>query len=257
MGLLGGIKKLLNVPLSAVGMELVRKGSWIPYDSVRFPTDMERLQHAASIGFSPKVIFDGGGFDGKWCLQVSKIFPDAEFVMFEPNPTMKARIIDRTAPIKSKVKLVQKALSDKAGKAQFNVWDDSKSDAGASLLEHVKGSAATTFEVDLVRIDDVAEDTGKWPDLIKVDLQGAEAPALRGATKALQKAEMVIAEFGVLDAYIERTRPTELLGLLESHGFRLYDIVDVHYRPFDGALTGGDLFFVKDTSPLKSHKGYQ
>jgi FkbM family methyltransferase len=237
-------------------MELVRRGSWIPYDAVRFPSDIERISHASSIGFSPKVIYDGGGFDGKWCMKVASIFPDAEFVMFEPNPNMKARIIDNTAPIKTRVHLVQKALADKAGTAHFNIWKDADNDASASLLGHVQGDASTQLEVELTTIDAVAEETGKWPDLIKLDLQGAEGPALEGARKALEKAEMVIAEFGVLDAYKERTRCTQLLSILERSGFQLYDIVDLHYRPYDGALTGGDFFFVKKTSKLKAYAGY-
>jgi len=36
----------------------------------------------------------------------------------------------------------------------------------------------------------------------------------------------------------------------------LYDIIDLIYRPYDNALTGGDFFFVKNDSNLKSHKGY-
>lgn len=251
------LKRIFNIPLSILGMEVIRKGSWKPYNSVRFPTDMERMQHAADLGFKPKVIYDGGGFDGKWCAQAASIFQDAEFVMFEPNPTMKARIIDRVAPIKTRVQLIQKALGESPGTAKFNIWSDGKVDAGASLLNHVKGDASTQLEVEVVSIDSVAEETGKWPDLIKIDLQGAEAPALRGAAKALDRAEMVIAEFGCLEeAYEGRTTPAELISMMDKSGYKLYDLVDIHYRPHDGALTGGDLFFVKRSSALNAHKGY-
>jgi hypothetical protein len=41
-----------------------------------------------------------------------------------------------------------------------------------------------------------------------------------------------------------------------ANDYCLYDIIDLIYRPYDNALTGGDFFFVKNNSPLKSHKGY-
>ena len=36
----------------------------------------------------------------------------------------------------------------------------------------------------------------------------------------------------------------------------LYDIIDLIYRPYDNALTGGDFIFVKNSSQLKEYKGY-
>jgi hypothetical protein len=59
-----------------------------------------------------------------------------------------------------------------------------------------------------------------------------------------------------LEAYVDRTSPRDLFALMYDHGYRLYDIFDLHYRPFDDALTGGDLFFAHHTSRLRAHKGW-
>jgi len=88
-------------------------------------------------------------------------------------------------------------------------------------------------------------------------LQGAEFLALKGATGVLESAEMVITEFGCLEAYIGRATSRDLLDIMFDNDYCLYDIVDCHYRPYDGALTGGDFFFVKNWSVLRKHKGWQ
>ena len=37
----------------------------------------------------------------------------------------------------------------------------------------------------------------------------------------------------------------------------LYDIVDLRYRAYDSALTGGDYFFVHKISSLLTYMGYE
>ena len=124
------------------------------------------------------------------------------------------------------------------------------------MLDHVQGEATRSVPVDVKRIDDIAEQTGLKPDLLKLDLQGAELPALKGAVQVLESCEFCVIEFGCLEAYKKRTTPAELLSFMDEQGFILYDIVDVKYRPFDGAMMGGDFFFVKRDSQLKAHRDY-
>ena len=98
---------------------------------------------------------------------------------------------------------------------------------------------------------------GLVPDLVKLDLQGGELAALDGSTNALKTAELMLIEFGCLDAYIDRTTPRDLLDIMFENDYCLYDIVDCHYRPYDGALTGGDFIFVKNSSALRAYKGWE
>ena len=42
-----------------------------------------------------------------------------------------------------------------------------------------------------------------------------------------------------------------------DNDYCLYDLVDCHYRPYDGALTGGDFIFVKNSSALRAYKGWE
>ena len=226
------------------------------------PTCEARLAHVASLGFKPDVVFDCGAFIGRWAQEVHDIFPDARLVLIEPNSELYPRIAEHTATFSEQTSLVEAAVGEKPDTMQLNIWENPKHGnettalAASSLLGHVQGEATRRLAVAVRTIDDISNEHGLLPDLIKLDLQGAELPALRGATSALAHCELCIIEFGCLDAYTERTTTAELIAFMQEHDFVLYDIVDVRYRPYDRAMAGGDFFFVKQASSLKSHKDY-
>lgn len=64
-------------------------------------------------------------------------------------------------------------------------------------------------------------------------------------------------EFGCWGAYIDRATPHDFLEIMYDNDYCLYDIVEYIYRPYDGALTGGDFIFVKNSSIVRSYKGWK
>jgi FkbM family methyltransferase len=228
----------------------------------KLPDCEQRLAHAKSLGFNPSVIFDGGAFTGRWAQETHHLFPSAHLVLIEPNSEVYSKIDESVREFLSQTTLIKAAVGEVQGRMNLNIWDNPRHKskttalAASSLLEHVQGSPTRSTPVEVKRIDDIAEETGIWPDLLKLDLQGAELPALKGAVRALESCELCIVEFGCLEAYKDRTSPAELLSFMDGHGYALYDIVDIRYRPYDNALTGGDFFFVKRDSPLKAHKDF-
>ena len=249
--------RLINFPLGLAGLEMRAKTAVPSRRKPGMPGCTERLRHAAGIGFKPGVIFDAGAFKGTWTIETAAIFPRAQFVVFEPNPSLQTVLKTNLAAIQPPPIFVEAALGQTQGSAQFNIWGDPDSAVGASLLGHVQGQAENAVMVKVETLDAVSARLNLRPGLVKLDLQGAELLALRGGRSVLSDAEIVVVEFGCLDAYSGRATPRELLDLLYEHDFTLYDIVDLHYRPYDGALTGGDFFFVKNSSPLRSYKDWK
>jgi FkbM family methyltransferase len=245
------LKKIINTPLNAIGFELVRKAS-----GAGMATWIERLKLAKKLGFSPRVIVDGGAYTGGWSQDVSRLFTGAQIITVEPNPHVQDDIRRNISNIQPKPIVLNVALGGSKEKASLNIWRDETTDTGASLLTHVQGSANKAIEVDVDTLDNIAQQTGLMPDFVKLDLQGAELPALEGASRVLEHAELMMIEFGCLEAYEGRTTPRDLIDLMYENNYCLYDIVDCHYRPYDGALTGGDFLFVKNSSALRKHKGW-
>ena len=250
------LKKIVKAPFHLAGLDVIRKESVKAKIKCSMPSWEERMTHANRLGFSPKTIFDCGAFQGEWTRSASRIFPGSQIVAIEPNPFLQETLRHRISGVQPSPILFKAALGESPGKSTLNIWGEKSSDAGASLYEHVSGNAAVRVEVQIDTLDNIAEKTGLLPDLIKLDLQGGELAALKGGGKTLRHAEFAMIEFGCLDAYIDRTTPCDLAKIMYENDFCLYDIVDCHYRPYDNALTGGDFFFVKNSSILRSHKGW-
>jgi hypothetical protein len=87
--------------------------------------------------------------------------------------------------------------------------------------------------------------------LLKLDLEGHEIAALRGAERLLDAVEVVIAEFQLYELG-GNGLPVfgDLLRFLEERGYALFDVACLSGRPRDRRLRMGDAVFVRSGTPL-------
>ena len=219
---------------------------------------LERLTNMKSIGFDPKVVVDGGASIGHWSYEVRKIFTKTQILAVEPNAECSI-IGDGFFNLfkNSLVLSIIKSLGSENKVGFLNIWDNPETKmSGSSIREHVQGDPKKKLEINVRKLDDILDSHKIRADVIKLDLQGYELEALKGSENSLKYCELAIIEFGCLQAYIDRTTPKDLLNFMYERDFLLYDIVDLIYRPYDNALTGGDFFFIKNSSNLKKYKGF-
>ena len=239
----------INAPFGLFGVQLVRS-------RMAEAEFSRRIRALARAGFSPSVIVDGGAFSGNWSLDVHRVFPRAQLVVIEPNPEMMTVCERKLGTHHPRPCFERCALGPAPGRATLKLWSGSAGSA-ASLLEHVSGPPSRAVDVEVRTMDGILESLGLRPDLVKLDLQGFELPALQGAQRALASAEAVIVEISCLGAYVDRSSARSIFDFMYDHGFELHDIADLGYRPMDGALAGADLTFVRSTSPLRAKSGYR
>ena len=173
----------------------------------------------------PRVLYDLGGNRGQWTLLAKSIFPDAEVHAFEPLPEHCTDYSARTRALSS-VHLHAVALGEAAASLELDVTTFSDS---ASLLTPTATMAETydvrpgrKVRVPVVRLDDfVAAQKLSPPDLLKLDLQGYELHALRGAPDCLRHARAVVLELSFQEYYSGQPKPGALIAHLEQAGFRL------------------------------------
>ena len=170
------------------------------------------------------VVFDVGANIGSYALQVLEhLHQRVELHAFEPSAAAFARLSQNLAGA-SNVHLVRAGIGAAAG--------------GGTLFSSVPGSVlASTFvnpfdkdavgeSITLVSIDDYcAEHRIDRIDLLKLDLEGGELDALRGASKLLERGaiDLIQFEFGQ-PSMGARTYFMDLFQLLAPH-FELYRVL--------------------------------
>jgi FkbM family methyltransferase len=133
--------------------------------------------------------FDIGSNVGIYTLLFSKwAGPDAKIVAFEPNPTTYRALEThvRLNELGNRVTAVNAAVSDVPGMMKmFCSGFDGRSRLG-SANEDVAATAVET-DVKLVTVDQIADELGLTPDVMKIDVEGFELQVLRGAVRSLER----------------------------------------------------------------------
>lgn len=176
-----------------------------------------RIYDQLTIQIARRALSDGGNsidvgaHCGTILKSLVKLSPTGLHWAFEPIPNL-AKQLQRRFP---SVTVEQCALSDYIGSADFHFLPGAA--AYSSLLtrpEVEAGHAVHQLRVDVRRLDDVIPDEVPIA-FIKVDVEGAEAGVLRGATRILQRHQPVV----VFEC--APTKLIECIPILETAGLRV------------------------------------
>ena len=212
------------------------------------------LANAKRIGFRPGTIIDCGfayGTDGLF-----GVFEDAVHILIDP--------------VKEAEPAMQRFCEEHPGSIYFNV---AVSDAeGSAQMVTRKGVTGSSFhtkyakredqmrEVPVATLDSLlaGRDLPK-PYILKLDIEGHELHALRGAQETLQHTEMVIMEIGTWAEDHRRGRPSmmDLFRYMEDIGYVFYEFVEPGFRPIDGALYMFDAVFVRTDSVVRRERRHK
>jgi FkbM family methyltransferase len=135
------------------------------------------------------IVIDAGANIGQYTLLAAKaVLPNGQVHAFEPVPANWARLTAHVA---------ENGLAEGVRSNRLALWDTpkaltfylSREDEIGNVTNYsagTSGNAAAFVEADAVRLDDyVAEQGLPRVDLIKMDIEGAEWPALQGAQVTL------------------------------------------------------------------------
>ncbi|MEO0997168.1 MAG: FkbM family methyltransferase [Pseudomonadota bacterium] len=186
------------------------------------------------------VLIDIGANIGWYSLILDRLAKrhGADVISFEPDP-VNFELLQHNLALNGArhTDAVPLALSDAAGTATLHLFSDSNR-GRHSILPINSGE---TVDIPTARLDDYwrERDFGdRVPRLIKVDIEGYELIALRGAAEVLRRCPLLILEYS--PGYMRRggLEPTELLDLVAGHGF-------TPFRFADGGLAPADLAGLK------------
>ena len=201
------------------------------------------LRRLRSLGFSPATIYDIGAYRGGWTRLAREVFPAAQFVLFEANADHGPDLAQ------SGHRHLIVALGAEDGGAKPFYVPRQGDVTGASLyVENTAHYAAPNLEVrevETARLDTVAaRDRLPPPDLVKIDVQGAELDVMAGATQALRGASALIVELSLIDYNKRAPLIADVFAGVDRYGFKCADLCEVH-RTGKGFVLQLDLLFVR------------
>ncbi len=203
---------------------------------------LARLKH---IGYEPQVIYDVGAHRGGWTQEASQLFPRADYFLFEANA-------DHSNDLKATGRnyFISALGAEDLPLRPFYLPKEGIS-TGASFFRentpYYEQENLLTRSIPMIRMDTLVQQNGlPLPDLIKLDIQGAELDALAGATNCLTNCGALITEASLVT--YNKTAPlfADVISWITGRGFFCVDICEIHRWKHD-CIFQIDLLFVRDT----------
>ncbi len=202
---------------TVVSQELIVSGKWEEYETELFKKHIK----------PGDTVVDIGAHIGYYTLIAARLVGNnGKVYAFEPDPK-NFQILEKNVAQNGyhNVVLVNKAVADKSGNAQLFLNSENSGDHRIFESDHGRKSIAITTTT----LDDFFKNQDKKVDLIKMDIQGAEARAFQGSTRTLAKNKhmTLITEFYPQALQLSGKNAEEYLALLQENDFRLSDIDEV------------------------------
>jgi FkbM family methyltransferase len=158
---------------------------------------------------------DIGAHKGHILRELLKVADAGENFAFEPIPDLYKSLQSKYG---KKVKVYDTALSDHKGEKTFTLFTDRPAFSGFNKRATGEAYATETLIVKVDRLDNII-DPSIAIDLIKIDVEGAEMEALKGAEKILKTYKpIVLFEFGIGGTDVYETTPEMMFDYLASCG---------------------------------------
>ena len=187
------------------------------------PAEYEAFRAAAAPG---GVALDVGANVGAYALLFGRwVRPGGRVYAFEPAPDAYAgltRHVELNA-LADVVTPVRAAVSDRSGSAELLADGVAGTNRLASGAEPSGSASSSASRVETVSIDDFCAREGVVPTLIKIDVEGAELDALRGARETIRRGGGGLALFVEMHPTLWRSMgiaKEEVMAELDAQGLR-------------------------------------
>ena len=135
-----------------------------------------------------KTVVDGGGFDGFTSVIFSEEFKNCEKIfMFEPcYDSFKTDLIDTVVKNDKKIEIINKGLWSEDTTLEFR--EETQATLGSAIVEAKPGVTRPhkIIKIETTSIDSFAKERNVKIDFIKLDVENAEMPVLRGAENVIK-----------------------------------------------------------------------
>lgn len=201
-------------------------------------------------GFHPKVIVDGGANQGEWSTTVRMVYPDAAVYMIEGSQFHKEKLL-------STGNWFAIALLDKE-EHEVQFFEGKGTGTGNSVFKEntVHFENISPHKKMTSTLDNLFANIPKV-DFLKLDIQGSELNALRGAKRLLPSVDIVLLELALIKYNKGAPTALDVMCFMKENGFELFDIIGMQRSPKMGVAIGFDGFFVNKKSDIYKKFSYE
>ena len=181
-------------------------------------------------------VIDGGANWGYYtCVAASLVGCRGRVLAIEPTPSAADALwVNVAASGYENVTLIREALGDSEGCVTLHVAINDPVGGKTSIAAHDGEQWRDNIQCKTATIDALVRLHGLNPAVIKLDVEGSELAALRGARSTLAAADapVVTFEWNIRTAHGAGVHPTHSLDLLRSLGYLPFLATTAGLRPF-------------------------
>jgi FkbM family methyltransferase len=241
----GLLKFLCDTVLQPFGLQLRRRFGQVDRLDVFFD-NWRRL------GPTPKFIIDIGANRGEWTRKSLLFFPDAKYVLIEPQNELRQYCNDILQL--PQVHWLNAGASDRVGTMALTLTGADCSATFGMSEEAATAKGLQQVHVPVTTLDEVCAREKAFPDLVKIDAEGLDLDVLRGGVTLFGKTGVFLVECSVCARSLPNTleRVCDFMG---SHKYRLFDITHLNVGPRNRLLWLVEAVFVHESSPAWDRLG--
>ena len=190
-------------------------------------------------------VYDIGANDGSWTAVMSKLFPDAQFFMFEANPSLRKPNLDH-----GWFNVVLSDLDNREIIFHSTNYHDCNNTGDSYYQEETlfypgnhQKRRLQTRSLDSF----ISQSKIPLPEIIKIDTQGSEIDIFLGAKEALNQCKMVLTEAPIIAYNKGAPKLHQYIEVLREYDFIPVGVDQCHI--IDNTLTQIDIVFLK--KPIK------
>jgi len=196
-------------------------------------------------GFNPKNILDIGAFHGNWTKDVIKIYPYSKYTLIDAIDYINIqRNNNNNNPNLNYTTVLLAECEKNVDWYELKNTGDSMFKENTAYFKNCIPQKKTTTTLDILFKD-------KQFDLIKIDVQGAEIPVLKGGIDLIKNTSFIILELPFMGQYNSNV-PTflEHIQFMNHIGFIPYDIIETHKHC--NVMIQVDIIFIRKNHPLNT-----
>jgi FkbM family methyltransferase len=245
------VKQVINALPSQLRFKLLRYFFSLadPYEKAALGQQnlVNALSNLKKLGFLPSCVLDVGAHNGNWSHNTKSLYPEIEYILFEPLPGKAEKLKQRFVNTNTVIYPVLLG-----GKHRIDV-PFYKMETGSSVYEELTNVPREKILLDMFTLDSVLSkhQIGNAA-LLKIDVQGFELEVLSGAKKTLNAAEVICMEVSFIPYNQGAPLIVDVLPVMKSYGFLPLDFVGFFRKMNDNMLIQADMLFINEKSAIRT-----